>query len=147
MAFRLTCLSFIVVLAGTAASAAPPSGLSFVQATVVAPDAGAGTLSFVDASGRSRSHAVAGPAAGRLGRLRPGDEVIVVLSGAEPVVQDVRVSHAAAPGTPDPASPPAAAADETQWTVVPASSLRPTWPNPYSRYYKGPKPAPPRPRR
>jgi hypothetical protein len=108
-----------------------------MQATVVDRDASGRTLSFVDASGRNRSHGVASTAAARVGRLHAGDEVIVVLSSAEPMVQDVRVSQA----TPDPPAPAAAPpADDERWTVVPAGQMRPTWPNPYSRYHRGPKP-------
>jgi len=144
MRFPVTVLIAVLGLAVPMASAAPANGLSFVQATVVTSDASAGTLSFVDASGRNRSHPVIGAAAARVRHLRAGDEVIVVLSGASPVVQDIRVSHAvtAAP-TADAAG--AIAGDESQWTVVPAYQMRPTWPNPYSRYYKGTKPAPKRP--
>src|SRR5262245_45806212 len=144
MRLPLTLFIFILTLGLAAgAGAAPAGGLSFVQATVVAPGPAGSTLQFVDASGRSRAHAVTGAAAPRIGRLRPGDEVIVVLSGAEPVVQDVRVSHAASAGAPEtPATEAAAvAADESAWTVVPAPQMRPTWPNPYSRFYNGPKPA------
>ena len=124
--------------------ASATAGQSFVQATVIGSDASRGTISFVDASGRSRSHTVAGAAAGRFARLRAGDEVILVLSGDTPVVQDIRVSHLAeAPAstvaTADTTVDPAA--DETRWTVVPAQQLRPTWPNPYSRYFKGTRPA------
>ena len=135
----------LAVVVPAAASALPAPGLSFVQATVVTPDASAGTLTFVDASGRSRSHLVTGAAAARLGRLRPGDEVIVVLAGSEPVVQDVKVSHASV-YAPAPETSPATE-PEAQWTVVPSHELRPTWPNPYSRFYRGPRPAPPPPRR
>jgi hypothetical protein len=144
MRFPVTVLIAVLGLAVPMASAAPANGLSFVQATVVTSDASAGTLSFVDASGRNRSHPVTGAAAARVGRFRAGDEVILVLSGASPVVQDIRVSHAvtAAPAA-DAAG--AIAGDESQWTVVPAYQMRPTWPNPYSRYYKGTKPAPKRP--
>jgi hypothetical protein len=138
-------LTFFTLALGLAAPglAAPAGGLSFVQATVVAPNAAAGTLSFVDVSGRSRSHAISDAAAARVGRLRPGDEVIVVLSGSEPVVQDVRVSHAAlAPAAAEPvAAADAPAPAEATWTVVPVQQMRPSWPNPYSRFYKGPKPA------
>ena len=144
MRFPFTVLIAVLGLAAPVASAAAANGLSFVQATVITPDASAGTLSFVDASGRNRSHPVTRAAAARVGRLRAGDEVILVLSGASPVVQDIRVSHAvpAAPAaTDDTADPTAAiATDESQWTVVPAHQMRPTWPNPYSRYYKGSKP-------
>ena len=120
------------------------TGNSYVQATVVTTDASRGTISFVDASGKSRSYTVTGAVSGRIARLRAGDEVILVLSGDTPVVQDIRVSHlaeASAPATAaaDPTVDPAA--DETRWTVVPAQQMRPTWPNPYSRYHKGPKPA------
>jgi hypothetical protein len=132
-------------LAAPYASAAPANGLSFVQATVVTSDASAGTLSFVDASGRNRSHPVTGAAVARVGRLRAGDEVIVVLSGASPVVQDIRVSRAvpAAPSSTEATTEASAAIgmDESRWTVVPSHEMRPTWPNPYSRYYKGSKPA------
>jgi hypothetical protein len=130
------------------ANPAPPawatSSVTFMQATVVDPDARAGTLSFVDASGRTRSHAVAREAAARVGRLRPGDEVIVVLSGADPVVQDVRLprtpsSEAVAPPADAAATAPPAD-DATRWTVVPAQQMRPSWPNPYSRFHRGPKP-------
>jgi hypothetical protein len=143
MRFPLAALICVIGLAASADLAAPAKGLSFVQATVVAPDPAAGTLSFVDASGRTRSHPVTGAAAARIRRLRAGDEVIVVLSGASPVVQDVRVSHAvSAAATEAPADPALAApTDEPQWTVVPAHQMRPTWPNPYSRYYKGTRPA------
>lgn len=127
-----------VFLAAAAAGAPPPATpMSFVQATIVAPDTASRTLGFVDASGRTRSHRVSADVAPRLGRLRPGDEVIVVLTGTDPVVQDVRVSHAAAP------TPVEAMAREDagpQWTVVPAGQMRPSWPNPYSRFYRGPRP-------
>jgi hypothetical protein len=132
----------LAVAVPVAASAAPAPGLSFVQATVVAPDASARTLTFVDASGRSRSHPVTGAAAARVGRLRPGDEVIVVLAGAEGVVQDVKVSHASL-SVPAAEVVAPAADPEAQWTVVPSHEMRPTWPNPYSRFYRGPRPAPP----
>jgi hypothetical protein len=143
MRFPYEVLIVVLALAPPLASAASANGLSFVQATVVSPNASAGTLSFVDASGRNRSHPVTGAAAARVARLRAGDEVIVVLSGANPVVQDIRVSHAVPlpPAAADPTTDPSAAADESQWTVVPAQQMRPTWPNPYSRYYKGAKPA------
>jgi hypothetical protein len=138
-------LSLIAFLMGVASPAPPAwatSSVTFMQATVVTPDAAGRTLSFVDASGRSRSHGVASVAAGRVGRLRPGDEVIVVLSSSEPMVQDVRVSHATPPEPSEPASSEVpAVTDEAQWTVVPAGQMRPTWPNPYSRFYRGPKPA------
>ena len=136
-------LSLIFFLLGVANPAPPAwatSSVTFMQATVVDRDASGRTLSFVDASGRNRSHGVASTAAARVGRLHAGDEVIVVLSSAEPMVQDVRVSQA----TPAPAEAPApepAVADDSRWTVVPAGELRPAWPNPYSRYYRGPKPA------
>jgi hypothetical protein len=125
--------------------AAAAAGQSFVQATVVGSDAARGTLSFVDASGKSRSHTVTGAASSRFARLRAGDEVILVLSGDPQSVEDIRVSRLAtasassAAATPDTAVDPAA--DQTQWTVVPAQQMRPTWPNPYSRYFKGPRPA------
>lgn len=148
MRFPFTVLIAVLGLAVPVASAAPANGLSFVQATVVTSDASAGMLSFVDASGRNRSHPVTGAAAARVGRFRAGDEVILVLSGASPVVQDIRVSHAvtAAPAATDATADAAGAiaGDESQWTVVPAYQMRPTWPNPYSRYYKGTKPAPKR---
>ena len=140
---RFPLKSFMLTLSLTVPGlAAPAGGLSYVQATVVAPDAAAGTLSFVDVSGRSRSHAISDTATARVGRLRPGDEVIVVLSGSEAVVQDVRVSHAVpAPAAVEPAAVTDAAAPvESAWTVVPVEQLRPSWPNPYSRFYKGPKP-------
>jgi hypothetical protein len=123
------------------ATAAP--GLAFVQATVA--DTSAGTLTFVDASGRNRSYPVAAAAVARVGRLRPGDEVIVVLAGSQPVVQDVKRSRASvyAPA----ADAPPATAPEEPLTVVPSHELRPTWPNPYSRFYRGPKPAAPPPQR
>jgi hypothetical protein len=147
MRFSLPGVAIVLALAVPVASAAPTPGLSFVQATVIAPDAATGTLSFVDASGRSRSHTVAGMAAARVSRLRPGDEVIVVLSGEGPVVQDVRASHAAEADTPTPSPADAAdASDPSAWVVESAQAMRPTWPNPYSRYYKGPRPAP-KPRR
>jgi hypothetical protein len=139
-------LAFLVTLGVAPAAAAAGGTLSFVQATVVAPDAYARSLRFVDASGRNRSHTVSDAAAPRVGRLQPGDEVIVVLADA--VVQDVRVAHAAASapaatetatGTAEPDRAPSS--DDTPWTVVPAAQMRPTWPNPYSRFYKGPKPA------
>ena len=138
---RFPLKSFILTLSLAAPGlAAPAGGLSYVQATVVAPDA-AGRLSFVDVSGRSRSHAISDTATARVGRLRPGDEVIVVLSGSE-VVQDVRVSHAVpAPAAVEPAATDPAVPVESAWTVVPVEQLRPSWPNPYSRFYKGPKPA------
>jgi hypothetical protein len=145
MRFPVLVLIALLGLAAPFASAAPASGLSFVQATVVTSDASARTLSFVDPSGRSRSHPVTGAAVARASRLRAGDEVIVVLSGASPVVQDIRVSHAVpvAPSSTDGTAEATAglATEESQWTVVPAHELRPTWPNPYSRYYKGSKPA------
>ena len=139
---------FILLLAVSGAAppaAAPaPAGLSFVQATVVSRDAASGTLGFVDASGRNRSYPVSDAASTRVRRLRAGDEVILVLSGSSPVVQDVRVSQAAPAAAVTEAALDSAAAPpttETEWTVVPAQQMRPTWPNPYSRYYKGPKPA------
>jgi len=138
MGFLLALILLVVV--PEVATAEPAPGLAFVQATVVTPDA-PGMLTFVDASGRSRSHPVTGAAAARVARLRPGTEVIVVLAGSQPVVQDVKMSHAsvAAPAVAaEPATPP-----EAQWTVVPSHELRPTWPNPYSRFYRGPKPARP----
>ena len=140
-------LLLALILAATVpvetATTAP--GLSFVQATVVEPDASARTLTFVDASGRNRSHQVAAAAVARLGRLRPGDEVIVVLAGSQPVVQDVKMSRASV-YAPAAEAPPATAPEEPL-TVVPSHELRPTWPNPYSRFYRGPKPAPPPPQR
>ncbi|HVR69440.1 MAG TPA: hypothetical protein VMT87_01235 [Vicinamibacteria bacterium] len=135
------------------ANPAPPpwatSSVTFMQATVVAPDAAGRTLSFVDASGRNRSHAVTSAAVPKLGRLRAGDEVIVVLTGTEPMVQDVRLSQAAPSAPSEPPAPETSAdADQAQWTLVPAHEMRPAWPNPYSRYYSGKKPAPkPGPRR
>jgi hypothetical protein len=133
---------FIVGAAGAPTPSWATSSLSFVQATVVSPDPAARTLGFVDASGRTRSHRVVGEAAARLGRLRPGDEVIVVLTGAEPVVQDVRVSHVVPPDAATPSAdatgdPDAAA---SPWTVVPREQMRPGWPNPYSRFHRGAKP-------
>jgi hypothetical protein len=143
MRFSLHGIAIVLALAVPAASAAPAAGLSFVQATVIAPDPATGTLSFVDASGRSRSHTVAGTAAARVSRLRPGEEVIVVLTGEDPVVQDVRASHATPAAAPTPAPDASAdASDPSAWVLEPAQTLRPTWPNPYSRYYKGPRPAP-----
>jgi hypothetical protein len=142
MGFLLALILAATVPVETATAA---SGLSFVQATVVAPDASSRTLTFVDASGRNRSHQVAGPAVARLGRLRPGDEVIVVLAGSQPVVQDVKMSHASVYAPAADAVP--ATTPEEQWTVVPSHELRPTWPNPYSRFYRGPKPPPPQQRR
>ena len=57
-------LSLLIALGVAPPAGAPASGgLSYVQATVVSPDASARSLSFVDASGRSRSHAVSGPPA------------------------------------------------------------------------------------
>jgi hypothetical protein len=148
-------LSLVFFILGTANPAPPAwatSSVTFLQGTVVAADAAARTFTFVDASGRDRSHAVAGAAAAKVRRLRAGDEVIVVLSGSEAVVQDVRRSQA----RPAPPTAPAASADPpagdagsgTGWTVQSAPRTRPSWPNPYSRYYRGPRPAPkPDPRR
>jgi hypothetical protein len=141
-------IAFILGLAAPAASAG--SVRSYVQATIVAPDVAARTLSFVDPSGRSRSYPLASTAVARVGRLRPGDEVIVILAGSKPVVEDVRIAHppAAVPAA-DPASVAAApvAPVESASAVVSSHELRPTWPNPYSRFYRGPKPPPPRQRR
>jgi hypothetical protein len=139
----LLALILLVAVPGVA-TAEPTPSLAFVQATVVTPDA-PGMLTFVDASGRSRSHPVAGAAAARVARLRPGTEVIVVLAGSEAVVQDVKLSRASVAGPAVEAAP--ATPPEAQWTVVPSHELRPTWPNPYSRFYRGPKPAPPPQRR
>jgi hypothetical protein len=120
------------------------SSVTFVQATVITTDAAARTLGYVDASGHSRSHPVSAEAAPRLSRLRAGDEVIVVLSGRDPVVQDVRMSQAAPSARSEPAPTDDAAADANapQWTVVPPEQMRPAWPNPYSRFYRGTKPVP-----
>ncbi|HEY7512382.1 MAG TPA: hypothetical protein VIG50_19135 [Vicinamibacteria bacterium] len=130
-------IALLLSAAGAAKPAWATSSVTFVQATIVAPDAAAGTLGFVDASGRSRSHRVSGEFAPRLGRLRAGDEVILVLSGTDPVVQDVRVSLAA-PAVPSPeAAAEAAAPTASPWTVVPPEQMRKTWPNPYSRFNRG----------
>ena len=137
----LSLFIFILGVANPAPPAWATSSVTFMQATVVSSDAAGRTLSFVDASGRSRSHAVSNEALARVGRLRPGDEVIVVLSGSEPMVQDVRVSQATPAAPEQPPAPEAAVGDDSRWTVVPAGELRPTWPNPYSRYHRGPKPA------
>ena len=137
-------IAFILGAAQASTPSWATSSVTFVQATVVMPDAAARTLGYVDASGHTRSHPVSAEVASRLSRLRPGDEVIVVLSGRDPVVQDVRVSQAApsAPAEPSLADDAAADANAPQWTVVPAEQLRPTWPNPYSRFYRGTKPVP-----
>lgn len=127
---------FALIL-GAATSQTPSwatSSVTFVQATVTAPDPVSRTLGYVDASGRSRSYRVSEDFAPRLGRLRAGDQVIVVLSGTDPVVQDVRLSQAA------PSAPVETAAAEpaaSPWTVVPPEQMRATWPNPYSRYHRG----------
>ncbi len=141
----VSLIFFILGVANPAPPAWATSSVTFMQGTVVTQDAGR-TLSFVDASGRNRSHAVASAAAARVGRLRPGDEVIVVLSGSEPVVQDVRRPQGTAAAPIEPATPPALADDST-WTVVPTVQMRAAWPNPYSRYHRGPKPPRPAARR
>ena len=139
----LITVGFILGVAQAPTPSWASSSVTFVQATVVSPDPASRTLGYVDASGRTRSLPVSGEAAARLGRLRPGDEVIVVLSGRDPVVQDVRVSQAAAPPVTEDASAPSASLEpeSSPWTVVPPSQMRVTWPNPYSRFYKGRKPA------
>ena len=140
------------VLMALILGAAPPapawasSSVTFVQATIVAPDAGTQTLGFVDASGRSRSHRVTAEVAARFGRLRAGDEVILVLAGSEPVVQEVRLSQAAREVAEAAARDVAEAAASEEpatspWTVVPPEQMRVTWPNPYSRFYRGARPA------
>jgi hypothetical protein len=128
--------ALFALILGAAAPQTPSwatSSVTFVQAVVIAPDPVSRTLGYVDASGRSRSYRVSAELAPRLARLRAGDQVIVVLSGADPVVQDVRLSQAA------PAAPVETAAAEpvaSPWTVVPPEQMRATWPNPYSRFHK-----------
>ena len=139
-------IALILAGAGNASPSWATSSVTFMQATVVSSDAAGRTLGFVDVSGRNRSLRVTGEGVPRLGRLRPGDEVIVVLSGAEPVVQDVRVSQAAA-AVPADVVTPSPEAEAAQWTVVPAQQMRPSWPNPYSRFHRGAKPARPPQRR
>jgi hypothetical protein len=127
--------ALILGAAGAPTPSWATSSVTFVQAVVVAPDPVSRTLGYVDASGRSRSHPVSGEVAPRLGRLRAGDQVIVVLSGSDPVVQDVRLSQAA-PVAPAETEVATAAPVASPWTVVPPEQMRPTWPNPYSRFHK-----------
>jgi hypothetical protein len=133
--------ALIALILGAATPPTPSwatSSVTFVQAVVTAPDPVSQTLGYVDASGRSRSHRVSGDVAPRLGRLRAGDQVIVVLAGRDPVVQDVRLSQAApsAPAAAAESDPATAEPAASPWTVVPPEQMRPTWPNPYSRFHK-----------
>jgi hypothetical protein len=124
------------VLAAAVAAANPAQGqtvpVAYVQATVVEPNAGAGSLSYVTASGQSRVARARGRALASLQNLRPGDEVILALEGAldRPVVTSVNVSRVV------PAPPPAeTTANPYAWTQTVPS--RPSWPNPYSRINPG----------
>jgi len=129
-------LSALVVLAAVATAVNPAQAqtvpVAYVQATVVEPNAGAGSLAYVTASGQSRVARARGRALGSLSNLRPGDEVILTLEGAldRPVVTSVKVSRVV------PAPPPAeTAAGPYAWTQTVPS--RPSWPNPYSRINPG----------
>jgi hypothetical protein len=128
--------SALVVLAAAAATANPAQGqtvpVAYVQATVVEPNAGAGSLAYVTASGQSRVARARGRALASLPNLRPGDEVILALEGAldRLVVTSVTVSRVV------PAPPPAETmASPYAWTQTVPS--RPSWPNPYSRINPG----------
>ena len=128
--------SSLVVLAAAAAAANPAHGqtvpMAYVQATVVEPNAGAGSLAYVTASGQSRVARARGRALASLPNLRPGDEVILTVEGAleRPVVTSVKVSRV----VPAP-SPAETLAGPYAWTQTVPS--RPSWPNPYSRINPG----------
>ena len=127
--------ALILGAAGAPTPSWATSSVTFVQAVVTAPDPVSRTLGYVDASGRSRSYRVSSEVAARLGRLRAGDQVIVILSGSDPVVRDVRLSQAA-PVAPVETEMATAEPAASPWTVVPPEQMRPTWPNPYSRFHK-----------
>ena len=134
-------IAFVLATGAASAATASVPAPSFVQATIVSAEAAAARLSFVDPSGRTRSHRVSPTIAARLDRWRPGEAVIVRLAGD--VVEGVRLARVAAPV----ATEPSAAPEGAPLVVVSARQARPSWPNPYSRYYHGPRPAPPRPMR
>jgi hypothetical protein len=108
------------------------AGVAYVQATIVAPNAAAGSIGFMTASGQSRTARATGAALASLRNLRPGDEVILRLEGPadRAVATSVKVSSVAPPQpAPDAATSPYA------WTQTVPS--RPSWPNPYSRINPG----------
>jgi hypothetical protein len=136
---RTVLLAALVAPAAVTVGADPQSAapsVAYVQATISEPDPSGRSLGFVTASGRARVAPVAAAARGRLGSLRPGDEVILTLEGSaeRPVITGVKVSRLT-PGAPvaeagAPAGAPAPPA------MIPGSS-RPSWPNPYSRLNPG----------
>jgi hypothetical protein len=111
---------------------AQTAAVAYVQATVVEPKPGDGSLDFVTASGRPKTARVRGRALAGLPNLQPGDEVILTLEGPaeRPVVTSMKVSRVA------PAPPPVETlASPYAWTTTVSS--RPSWPNPYSRINPG----------
>lgn len=125
----------LITAAVTSALSAEAGATTYVQATVVHPNAGAGSLAFVTASGRSHVARAHGAALGTLRNLRPGDEVILTLEGpaGAPAVSAIKVSQVV------PGPPPVEAqglAGPYAWTQAVASG-RPSWPNPYSRINPG----------
>jgi hypothetical protein len=116
-----------------ARAAAQSRPVAYVQATVVEPNAAAGSLGFVTAGGRSRTARASGSALASLSRLQPGDEAILTLEGPadRPVVTAVKVSRVVPPPPP-----PETLASPYAWTQTMVPS-RPSWPNPYSRINPG----------
>jgi hypothetical protein len=107
--------------------------VAYIQATVAEPNAAAGTLGFVNASGQSRVLRARGRALASLPNLRPGDEAILTLEGpaGHSIVTAVKVSRVV------PAAPPAETFDSPYAQAMAMTPSRPSWPNPYSRINPG----------